>query len=87
MMPGDTNWTPERPLTFFDAMRVTSFVLSSALKVSVGFMLGWLQGGVTVSSIVTVPENGSGDTASVSKLVLTFKNVTVTWEKRHVTVE
>lgn len=84
-MQVDLNLTPGKPLTFSGAATMSWFVLSSALKISAGFLAGWLFGGATVSSTATAQKNASGGIGSVSKLEITFKNCTMTWVKRHQT--
>jgi hypothetical protein len=84
-MVDDTNLTLGKRLTFSAAMSLSWLALSASLKVALAFLAGWLTGGAIVSSIATVQKNGSGDIASVKRLEMTFSNVTITWEKRHVT--
>jgi hypothetical protein len=85
MMVEDTNLILEKPLTFSDARRMSWLALSASLRVVVAFWAGWLTGGLIVSSTATVRGNVKDDTASVSKLVMTYSNVTITWEKNPVT--
>lgn len=85
---GDTILTPEKRLTFSDAMRLTLAVSKLSWKVLVASQRAWWSGGGTVSIQAIPARNGSADTGS-EKLVMRYPKgtitVTVTGALRHVT--
>lgn len=80
-MVGDTTWTPQRSLIFFERIRLTWTLLRLRLPMPVVWLKALWSSGATVSFLLTDPKNASLHIASGNGL----REIEVTVSARKVT--